>query len=644
MERGVLCCVVLCCLTVLAQSVTLSSYFTSADVERFKKIFLEPYNDDLNQLEFSIYGLSLLEVPLPEPEKICATVKKNVDTNDIQSLFQAIYAVSSLKASGKTCDITFDTAEAKLSSAISPESSTRHIHYAVKGLTLLGKKFDGAAVTKALISALKADDSPFSYSCAFYAASYLPIEEMKKFHEMIEDIVAQADEIDDKYLQFDGGLVPTSTVVYTAYKLCIAANLAPTLAEDKIVKFTNYLVSRKYTQTKMESVFLLSAITIMSSNKFHVPVVVSLSSSVSVSAKSPVMQVRVCDVMGKSLGQLTVTADTARHIGDDAVVLSKKPFTVSSSDQSVYEFDLMKANPKRGFYRVVLSVSGSQSTAKLLGASGAEVEVKVTTMVAVENVELSVADKDQSSVPKANKLQYPNKVSVEADHHQRLILKFSLRDESSKEPTTAHQTFVRLTNVKTKQEVIFVAEEENGGSTYKFDLDIGAKAKDFRNLSGKYTVDLIIGDAVIENPISWNLAEVQLTFHDDPITSTANQYLYSKKPEIIHMFREPEKRPPATVSSLFTGLVLVPILLLFILWLKLGANISNFPFSLSALGFHAGLAAIFGLNMCYFLHLTMFQTLRYLGLIGIPTFLFGHKLLSGIAARGWKPKDRKVIE
>ena len=59
---------------------------------------------------------------------------------------------------------------------------------------------------------------------------------------------------------------------------------------------------------------------------------------------------------------------------------------------------------------------------------------------------------------------------MEADHHQRLGLKFTLKEDISKEIVTAHQTFVRLTNVKTKQEVIFVAEEEPTGSTYKFDL------------------------------------------------------------------------------------------------------------------------------------------------------------------------------
>lgn len=59
------------------------------------------------------------------------------------------------------------------------------------------------------------------------------------------------------------------------------------------------------------------------------------------------------------------------------------------------------------------------------------------------------------------------------------------------------------------------------------------------------------------------------------------------------MFREPEKRPPVFVSNLFTGLCLAPVILLFILWAKLGINISNFPLSLSAIGFHVGLGGNF---------------------------------------------------
>ena len=57
------------------------------------------------------------------------------------------------------------------------------------------------------------------------------------------------------------------------------------------------------------------------------------------------------------------------------------------------------------------------------------------------------------------------------------------------------------------------------------------------------------------------------------------------------MFREPEIRPPAFVSNLFTGLCLSPILVLLILWAKIGINFSNFPFTLSAIVFHLGLGS-----------------------------------------------------
>jgi len=45
------------------------------------------------------------------------------------------------------------------------------------------------------------------------------------------------------------------------------------------------------------------------------------------------------------------------------------------------------------------------------------------------------------------------------------------------------------------------------------------------------------------------------------------------------------------------------------------------------------IVAVFVLYLFYFLQLDMFATLRYLGLIGLPTFLCGNKLLSSIAAR-----------
>jgi oligosaccharyltransferase complex subunit delta (ribophorin II) len=123
---------------------------------------------------------------------------------------------------------------------------------------------------------------------------------------------------------------------------------------------------------------------------------------------------------------------------------------------------------------------------------------------------------------------------------------------------------------------------------------------------------------------------------DDVTTAPIRQ----ARVEIKHMFREPEKRPPRFFSDLFTGLCLAPILILFMLWGRLGINASNFSFSLSALGFHGGLGAIFSLFLCFWLKLDMFQTIKYLIPLAIFTFLCGNKVLRFIANKRIEKQEK----
>jgi len=621
---------------VVGQALTPSTFFTNVDKERLRTVFntVAPYGSDLESAHYSILGLSLIG-SMNEPYKACNAAKDNMDASNLDSIFYA----SSIKVSlGKlrsphTCNLgDVKKAEPTLNAAITDDATTLQIYYAVASLSNLGFKIDTAKVTSALNAALKADDSPLSHGYAFFAASFLG-GDLTKFHDLIEDIIAQADEVDDKYLQFEGGLYTTSIVIDGAYRLATAAKKAPTLTEDKVIKFVNYFLSRKHVQSLKNSATILSVITTFTDNQFHIPIAVTLASQVSVSDQYPIVQVRVSNLLGNSLGKVAVTADTARHLGDDAVVLSKKPFSASATDDALYELDFLKVKPARGFYKILVSIAPQQKDSRLLGTAGAEVEVKVTTKVAIENVEVGVADKDQGA-GKTIKLQHPNKAAnvLEADNHQKVVMRFSLRDQSAEQPMVAHQTFVRLTYTATGDEIIYVAEAD-AGSTYRFELDVGAKAKEFAYRSGKYSMEVIVGDAVIQNPFSWVVADVELTFPEGKAAAEDKLARYNKKVEIKHMFREPEKRPPAVVSTVFTALVLSPLALLVLLWLKLGANIGNFPFSLSSIGFHVGLCAICGLYYLYFVTLDMFTTLRFLAFLGIPTFLFGHRLLSGIAAR-----------
>jgi oligosaccharyltransferase complex subunit delta (ribophorin II) len=626
---------VLLAVAVVGQALTPSTFFTNVDKERLRSVFktVKPYDADLESLHYSVLGSSFMG-SMELPHEACDTATKKIDVKSLDSIFYASSVKANLAKMKIQCDLKATNAETTLNAAIDKESSTQQLYYAVASLSNLGLKIDTAKVTEALNEALKAEDSPLGHGFAFFAASYLS-GDLSKFHDLIEDVIAQADEVDEKFLQFEGGLYTTAIVVDGAYKLATAAKKAPTLTEDKVIKFVNYLLSRKHVQSLKNAATILSVIHTFTDNKFHIPIAVTLASQVSVSDTYPIVQVRVSNLLGSSLtGKVAVTADTARHLGDDAVVLSKKQFSASSNDAALYELDFLKVKPARGFYKISVSVAPEQKDTRLIGTVGAEVEVKVTTKVAIENVELSVVDKDQGGAGKNIKLQHPNKAAsvLAADNHQKVVMKFSLRDLAADKPMVAHQTFVRFTYAKTQDEIIYVAEAESG-STYRFELDVGAKAKEFAYRAGKYSMELIVGDAVIQNPFSWKLADVELTFPEGQAASTDKLTRYSKKPEIKHLFREPEKRPAAVVSSVFTALVLAPIAVLVIIWMKLGANIGNFPFSISAMGFHGGLAAICLLYYCYFATLDMFTTLRWLAIIGIPTFLCGHKLLSSIAAR-----------
>lgn len=66
----------------------------------------------------------------------------------------------------------------------------------------------------------------------------------------------------------------------------------------------------------------------------------------------------------------------------------------------MYELDIMANKPSSGFYKVTISVEPQKADARLIGTTGASVQVKVTAQVSLENVEIGVADKDQGSAPK----------------------------------------------------------------------------------------------------------------------------------------------------------------------------------------------------------------------------------------------------
>lgn len=622
-------------LAVLSSALTPASYLTSGDKDRLRNVFKASLaQDDLSSVAYSVLGFKLLGEAVPDSASVCKKLQKGVEGGDVQvaAVYQAVVASKALDG----CSVQLSAGASKaVADALASDASVSNLFYAVSAtLADAAKKLDGAATLKTLQAALKKDDSLPNLGFAFQIASVLKDVDVNAIFDRVEDAVVQADEVNGKVLQFEGGLAVTSNIISGAYKLAGHAkvNKAPALTKVQAIKFANYFVSRKSVHQAKGAFHLLEVLKVLTENKFHVPVTISLDSPSSVSEASPKVRVRVSDLLGNSLGKMDVVVESAMRQSDGAVILANSK--MADAGNGIFEIDMLAAKPGRGFYELTVTASpvGGNKDA-LAGNSGAVLLVKALTQVNVDNVELGVADSDQATAPKMNSVNFPDKLGkvIDADHHQKVVLKFAITDKAANERIKVHQAFVRLS--LDSSEIIFVAEADSN-LLYKFDLDVNAKAKDFGSKSGKYGIHLIIGDSVISNSVAWHLADINLKFSGDEDGQQAGSLPEtSVKPEIKHKFREPEVRPPPVVSNTFTLLCLAPILLMFIGWLKIGINVSNLPFSPSSIGFHLGLGAIFGLYYWFWLQLDMFATLKYLIMIGIVTFLCGNSILVKIAEK-----------
>jgi len=622
----------------MGQALTPSSFLSTVDKERLRKVFADALGkEDVPSVSYSILGYNLLGETAPNPEALCQKLQKFADAPEASSVANA-YQLSAAAKQLPGCSVKLG---AKLSQAVSAaltsDGSVGNLYYASLAQANLGQPVDKANTAKVLAAALKKDDSVANLGYAFNLAAQL---EVTSVFERVEDAIVQADEVDGKMLQFEGGLSVTHLVVTGAYKLAEKVGKAPSIGKTQAVKFANYFLSRKSVQQSKGAYHLLEALTVLTNNKFHVPVAVTSVANAVVSEAAPNVQVKITDLLGKSLGKMDVVIESAMRVTDGTVVMEKTKMTPVGDDSAAYQVDMFSAKPGRGFYELFITATPAKADERLVGNVGAILTVKAISAVTIEAVEIGLGDVDQSVASKTHKIAYPTKFGtlLEADHHHKVTLKFAVKDKATQEKVKVHQAFVTLVNAQTKAEIVFVAEPSGSDAVYSFELDVSAKAKEFASVSGKYQMNLIIGDAVIANPLSWNVADLKITFPAaESATASKDQDASGVRPEIQHKFREPEKRPPAVVSNAFTVLCLTPFVVLFAAWAKLGVNVSGFPFSLTSVGFHLGLGAIFALYYFFWLNMSMFSTMKYLIMIGVVTFLCGNSMLSKIASEKRKP-------
>lgn len=471
---------------------------------------------------------------------------------------------------------------------------------------------------------LKKDDSLQSMGYAFNVAAELA--ELGAFvHDKVEDVLAQADEVDGKILQFDGGLSVTSLIINGILKLPANAKTSK-LDKAHATKFAAYFLSRRSVTTPKGASYLLESLKMITDQKSIAPIAIQLADNGVISSQNPTLKISISNLFGEKLSEKPASVKVSIFSQKDKLkaVVQDEMAAPSANDQKIYSLNLKNKKLAKGRYTVDIQAGEfkqSGLSAKVLG------EVKL------ETIDVSISEAESQSPSKQYTLAKDKELTEvnTLDHQQKVVLRFDLLDAQTNTVTDVHQCFIRFTD-KNGAEIIFIAEQDVS-KAYKFELDVGARASDFGGRSGAYSIEIVVGDSSIANSFVRRVGNVNFKFTYDSRKEEVESIKYKARPEIHHLFREPEKRPPKFVSDVFTVLCLAPIVILFAMWLKIGLRLSNFYFSLSSIGFHAGLGLIFSLFLCFWLKLNMFQTIKYLIPLATFTFLTGNRVLRYIASK-----------
>ncbi|VDO26930.1 unnamed protein product [Haemonchus placei] len=319
--------------------------------------------------------------------------------------------------------------------------------------------------------------------------------------------------------------------------------------------------------------------------------------------------------------------------GGSLSVMENLPLTPQASSVP-FSFGLDKEQDSPGFYNVNVKIESQDE--RHVGLTNSRTTLKSSDEVMVEDFEVGALEKDDvaSGAILVSVAQFSKYEKViEADNTKRLYVSFSVKSKVTMRLVQPHQTFILFKHVN-GAEVFYTADVQTGGK-YFVDINLAEAHKDFEGVSGKYTAYLIIGDATIRSSLNWSFADFMLTLPPAPleIVPKSQRINYDKLPEIRHIFRQPENRPCTIVSDAFTLICLAPLLLLLVLWLRIGLNFGNMPLNVWTLIFHGSLAALFALYIVFWLQLNMFETLRYLAVVGGLTYVAGNRVLRAVAIK-----------
>lgn len=314
-----------CTLAFLAVLVYVTSASSNPTISQstLKKIFdnAKPYSD-LSSAFYSVKGLELIGEKLPANSlnEICTFAKTKIDKTNLES----IYYATSLAALVPNCALTPSDFQTTLNNGASSKNVADLYFYTLVAQNLK-QALDSKVIKQSVIDGLKSDSSIVNQAYSLHIATLLTAEHQKTFYDTIEDIVDQADEVDKKFLQYEGGVGTTSLVLEGIFALSEKSSKLPAKFDQaRLAKFVNYLTSKRFPTNVKSAYHLLRASQKLANNQLSVPLILNRLSQVSVSAAQPNLLISITNILGlPTKNDMVVVAESSKSQSGAVLVAGK---------------------------------------------------------------------------------------------------------------------------------------------------------------------------------------------------------------------------------------------------------------------------------------------------------------------------------
>ncbi|KAK8565279.1 hypothetical protein V6N12_058846 [Hibiscus sabdariffa] len=574
-----------------------------------------------------------------------------------KDLFYALKANSIAKC--KINDKAFQGILTRLNAAVNDANLLLDFYYSVGGLVLIKSSNADVHLTNAdkifhSVKAFSQSDGRWRYSSnnpessalaagialetlagvVSLASSELDQSLVSTLNNDISKLFDSIEKYDDGALYFDdklvdghdhqGPLATTSSVVR-------GLNAFAALPGNKILGLANFFLGIGVPGDAKDLFNQIDSLACLESNRqgfplpflmVSIPLILSLPSTVISLTKKDSLQVKVNTVLGSNAPPLTVKLVGAFTSGSKDASLVESQELVFDAGTGLHNLNNLPKSIDVGSYTFVFEILLHEPEHEKVYVTGGQkkVPIFVSGLIKIENAEIVILDSDLGSIETQKKLDLAGQsvVSLSANHLQKLRVSFKLTTPCGL-AFKPHQNFLGL-------------------------------VEKFFYLSGRYDIELTVGDVVMENSLLRAIGHIELDLPEPPEKAPrpppqpVDPYSrYVPKAEITHIFRAPEKRPQKELSLAFMGLTFLPLLGFLFGLSRLGVNLKNFPTNTMpatfAILFHLGIGAVLLLYVFFWLKLDLFETLKLVGLLGVFLVFVGHRILSYLAATSAKLKS-----